>query len=163
MVSPKTSIQINTRGGFSLIEMITVIGIVTLVISGLSTIASMDSFRGYDWHGNRNLIISALQKARGQSINNMCFGAGCTDGLPHGVHLEIGKAIIFQGTTYAEGNRLNEIIPISTNIIISGATDVYFKKLTGNSATDVTINLSDSVGHSSVIDINTEGRINWTK
>ncbi len=161
MVSHKIFIQ--TKKGFSLFEILIVLGIFALVVTSLSAVVSMDTFRGYDWHGNRNLIISSLQKARSQSVNNMCFGAGCTDGLPHGVHFESGKAIIFQGLTYTAGNSLNEIIPISTNITSTGLTDVVFKELTGNVTTVGTINLSDSVGHSSVININSEGRISWTK
>ncbi len=160
MASPKIFIQTNT--GFTLIEIITVMGIFALVMAGLSAVTSMDTFRGYDWHGNRNLIISTLQKARSQAVNNMCFGAGCTDGLPHGVHLESGKAIVFQGNSYIAGNSINEIIPISTNIILAGLSDVVFKELTGNVTTVGTINLSDSTLHSSVVDINSEGRISWT-
>lgn len=124
---------------------------------------SMSSYRGYSFRNERNMLISILQKARSQATSNFCLGSLCPDGQPHGVHIDPGQYVIFQGTTYVSGNSLNEIIkPNLGNILINAPTDIVFAQLSGSVTTPGTITISDQAGHSSMISVNGEGQIIWT-
>ncbi len=43
------------------------------IVGGLGLIMSMDDFRGYSFRSERDTIVSALEKARSQSISNICL------------------------------------------------------------------------------------------
>ena len=152
------------RQGFTLIEILVVIGLLTFV-GGFTLIVSMDSFRGYSFRSERTMLVAVLQKARSQAVNNMCFGAGCTDGKPHGVHIAAGSYTIFQGASYVAGDPLNEVVvPQSKAIALSGTTDVVFTELSGAATTLPAgiegIRIKDTTGKdSSLVTINAEGRI----
>ncbi len=140
-----------------------VLGIMSIV-SGFSLFANMDSYRGYAFRGTRDMLVAVLQKARSQSINNMCFGSACTDGKPHGVHFTPGQYVIFQGASWAARDAaLDEIVKIeSANVQVSGP-DIVFAQLSGNaSPAGGVITVVDDASHSSVISVNGEGQILWT-
>jgi len=145
--------------GFTLIEIIVVMGLLT-AIAGLASFASFDTWHGYTFRGERNLLISILQEARSQSVNNICLGTGCDDGRPHGVHIENDKYIIFQGSAYDPADPLNQNIDASNSINHAGLTDVVFSQLSGSASPSGDIILSDSQ-RSATISINSEGRINY--
>lgn len=153
--------------GFTLIEILVVIGLFTIVGS-LALIVSMDDYRGFSTRNERDTLISILQRARSQSINNMCFGAFCTDGKSHGVHITSDSYTIFQGVSFAARDMdVDEVITIEDKgITLSGFTDVVFNALSGDATTAPlevwSLALIDSSGRVSTITVNSKGRITWT-
>lgn len=148
---------------FSLIELLVVMGIF-IMVAGLGLVVSFDSFHGYTFRDERDTIVGALQKARSQAVNNMCFGA-CTDGRAHGVHLAGGVGapyVVFQGTTFTAGDTINETISTKINSVSVTAADVVFSPLSGTvTGAPIVITVTDAT-HTSVITVESEGRIWWT-
>jgi hypothetical protein len=57
---------------------------------------------------------------------------------------------------------INASYPLNFSFNPIGTPSVVFKQLSGDVASAVTITISDNYHHTSVITINTEGRISWT-
>lgn len=155
---------------FTLIEIVVVLALF-VAIGGLSLIVSMDTFRSYTFKDERNLIVSALHKARSQAVSNMCFGSGCIDGKPHGVKvLTVGGVyhyVIFQGATYAGRTPAVDEVLVSDHptTVLAGFEEVVFMPLSGNGSTSPrTLSVSETGGtNSSVITVGAEGQITWTR
>lgn len=139
-----------------------VIGLIA-ILGSLGLAASMDSYRGYGFRNERDIIVGALQKARSQAMSNMCFG-GCTDGKPHGVSVQAQQYTIFQGLTYASRNSgYDETVPAASNgMQLNGLSEIVFSQLSGHVANPGTITISDQAGRASLVTINSEGQITWT-
>ena len=162
MALPKIYTHSRGKAGITLVEILIVIALFAFV-GGSALIISMDSYRGFSFRNERDVIISALQKARSQAINNMCFGASCTDGKAHGLHVASPNLTLFQGGSYSVADPLNEVISANNNsAVLSGLTDVVFAQLSGDVASPGTITVTDTSLHTSSITINSEGRITWT-
>lgn len=145
--------------GFTLIEIIIVTAILGIILS-LGLFIGVDFFRSYSLRSEENVIVSVLQKARGQSINNI-------NEKKHGVHFEVSpdlKYIIFEGPSYDPSNPTNTIIKSAYGITISGLPiDIIFEQLSGNCvscASPVEIKVNDGV-REYAIKINSEGQIDW--
>jgi len=133
------------------------------MVAGFSTIVSMDNYRSYSFSNERDLLVAILHKARNQAINNMCVGALCTDGKPHGVHITPGAYTIFQGATFAtRDSAVDEVIQTKAPVTVTGINDIVFSQLSGNASPVGTTTIADPTNHSSVISINSEGQISWT-
>lgn len=154
----------HTRG-FTLLESLVVLSIFTM-LGGLGLIVSLDSYRGYAFRGERDTIVRVLAKARSQSLSNVCIGATCTDGKPHGVRIATGGYTIFQGASYdARESGVDELIASqSSGVSISGGApiDVVFAQLSADVALPQSIMLVDDAGHSSAISVSAVGRISWS-
>ncbi len=162
----------NLNKGFTLMEVLLVIGLFSIVAS-LGLFVSLDSYNNSSFHNERGLLVSALMRARSQAINNVCLDATgvppCTDGKPHGVHIDNGvvtQYILFQGSTYSLTDATNEPVKTNYSITSSGANEVIFQELSANVAaaipTPVKITLQGGVNESSDISIGLEGQISWT-
>lgn len=150
----------NNQTGFTLIEIIVVVSLLA-AIGGLVALTDFDAWRGYTFRDERDLLISVLQKARSESVNNVCLGSVCSDGQPHGVKILPGKYVIFQGQSYAGRNpAFDEEIEASNSIIPSGITEVVFGQLNGDVSGPGDIIIGDAI-RTATISINNEGRINW--
>jgi prepilin-type N-terminal cleavage/methylation domain-containing protein len=164
MASRRVSIR-NKNSGFSLIEILIVLGIFAFV-AALTLFVSLDVYRGDSFHAEEDRLFTSLEKARSQAISNMCFGPGCTDGKPHGVHFATTQYTIFQGASWAtRDTALDEVVPIqSKTITVTGFTDVLFIQLVGtatfNPAGSNTLLLKDTAGKDvSTIYVTSEGRL----
>jgi prepilin-type N-terminal cleavage/methylation domain-containing protein len=158
--------------GFTMIEIAVVIGLLAIIAS-LSLFISTESYKGNNFRNERDLLVTSLQHARAQSINNVCVGNCGTpaDGKPHGVHIvddgngHISQYVVFQGITYNPTDPMNSIVDVKGKIsqILShgGLTDIYFSQLSGNANPTGSINLYDGVS-TSTITIGREGQILWT-
>lgn len=164
MASHKISIH---KRGFTLLEIIVVMALI-VIITGFGLIVNFDDYRGYSFRNERDTVAGVLQKARSQAVNNMCFGAGCTDGKPHGVYFGIpGQYVIFQGASYATRDvAVDEIIESENNTSsIAGMQSVVFSRLSGDasvSPANTPLTLIDGANHTSVFTIEPEGRIWWS-
>jgi prepilin-type N-terminal cleavage/methylation domain-containing protein len=161
------SLKISTRNsrGFTLLEVLVVMGLVLMVVA-FGLIFSFDDYRNTMFRNERDIAVNVLQKARNQAMNNMCFGAGCTDGKAHGVYFgTAGQYVIFQGNSYASRDAaVDEIIEAKNDAAsFSGLTSVVFNTLradasvTGGSTLTVT-----QAGKTSAITVEPEGRIWWS-
>jgi prepilin-type N-terminal cleavage/methylation domain-containing protein len=155
--------------GFTMIEVMMVMGLL-VIVSSLGLFMSMETLRGGSFRNDRAAAVSALQRARSLAVNNMCFGdeGDCGDeGKPHGVHFGTDEVVIFQGDSYDADAIANEVIKFDskTTKIGSGSADnIIFKRLSGDLAGGGTgsVSITDGMGHSSVVEVNSEGRIDWT-
>jgi Tfp pilus assembly protein FimT len=150
----------NRSSGFTLLEILIVIAM-SMLVGGFALFVSMETFRGSTFHSDRNLLVATLQRARAQAVNNVCIGV-CTDGKPHGVHIQSDTYVLFQGSSYSASDPLNAVFESSVTTIKTPATlDIVFSQLSGATSA-ATVTLSDAAGRSSVITINAEGQITWT-
>ncbi len=149
--------------GISLLELVIVIGLLS-VIAGLSMLASMDMYHAYLFHGERDKVVEALQKARGRAINNICFGAGCANGRPHGVRFESENDFVVFQAPYSPSDPANDEISFDASVSITDSApfEVIFTQLSGDSSVERDITVADDAGHTSVIHINSEGQILWS-
>ncbi len=153
--------------GFTLIEIIVVIAVFTIVL-GLGLFMTMDSYKGYSFRSERDVVVSVLGQARSRAVNNMYqtrWGV-CYD--------NVGKNyVLFRGSTYTAGAATNEPIPANQAVTLSGfplcssASWVVFEQLTGAlvpalvpHTQELAITITQDT-RSSVVSINNEGRINW--
>lgn len=129
----------------------------------------MEEYRGYTFRSEREILVSIFEKARSEAMNNYCIGPACSDGMPHGVHIDAiaHEYTIFQGSSYSASAPENEVIAGNPSVSLSGFTDVLFDQLTGKinpqlaHATDeITLTITQN-DRTSDIKINNEGRINW--
>lgn len=142
-----------------MLEVLLVIGMFA-VFAGFGLLVSMETYRGSNFHADRALLVSLLERARAQSMSNMCSGATCTDGAPHGVHIEAAKYVLFEGASYSSTDPENASFDADPSSSHSFAGDVLFTQLSGTT-TGATITLSGG-GRSSVLIVSPEGRITWT-
>ncbi|MDB5189568.1 MAG: hypothetical protein JWL82_525 [Parcubacteria group bacterium] len=159
-------ISVKSGKGFTLIEMLIVVSLITAV-AALGLFVSMDSFRSYHFHNERDTVVSTLQKARSQAMSNMCFGNSCTNGKPHGVYFGTkGSYVIFQGASYAARDTgVDEVIEAKdAAATITGFTSVVFARLSGDAVTlpQDTLTVTDESGKVSVITVTPQGRITWS-
>ena len=125
--------------GFSLIEVILVIAIISIMTS--LVILRKDSFSGkIDLENVAMSIDSKIKLAKSRSISAL-------DGKKHGIHFESDKVIIFKDDIYVEGAVENEVFIFSDKIEINlinlaGVGDnLIFKRLTGETENFGTIGI----------------------
>ena len=164
MKSLKTSIRSSGTRGFTLIEVLVVIGIFAM-LGAISLIISLDSYRGYMFRNERDTLITSLQKARSQSVNNVCYGT-CTNGRPHGVAFSPSQTIIFQGASFALRDvSADEVMNRSYNAVSvtpGSLGEVVFAQLSGDVATPGYVTITDGLAHTSTTTISSNGQISWT-
>lgn len=149
--------------GFTILEILVVIGLLS-VISSFALIVGMDSYRSYSFRADRDTLVSLLQRARSQSVNNLCIGSGsCTGGRPHGLAIFPDSYVLFQGSSYAlRDTAADERIPASTAILRTGLSEVVFAQLSGSAAPSGDITLKGGNGQISTTTISSVGQIVWT-
>lgn len=142
--------------GFTLIEILIVVGILAVLIAVVSP--AFSTMRNNEVLKSTTAdIVSAIDKARSQTLASV-------NSLEYGVHFESSKIVIFQGTTYSSGDANNEDIFISSPASISninltgGAVDVYFDRLSGAPSKTGTITVSVS-SSTKTITISTTGAV----
>lgn len=141
------------RAGFTLIEIIVVITIVAALAS-FGLWIGMDSYRGYSYRSQRDAFISALQKARLESMVNM-------NEVQHGVHIFSDRYTIFQVGNSAFDREIipgGNIVIASTDFTIPG--DIIFEQLSGEPSVVGKLTFGDGV-KTTEISINNEGQISW--
>lgn len=132
------------NSGFTLIEVLIALAILVVILS-LGLFLSFDFYKSFSAQSEKEVIVSILQKARSESMDNI-------NQVAHSVH--------FSNTplTYT---LMPENLPIvaSYKITITAPAlpfDVTFSQLSGASSNQ-TITLSNG----EIITINTQGQISW--
>jgi prepilin-type N-terminal cleavage/methylation domain-containing protein len=158
MESPKISTH---KKGFSLIEVCVVLGMLAIAGS-LALVVSMATYEGGSFNNEQNLLVSALQKARSQSMSAVCAGSACTAGVAHGVDIEPTQLVIFQGSSYNPGDEYNEYIPLpDAGVTFSGAHTIVFAELSGDASTPGDIGMSDITGRVATVSVGSDGQLVW--
>jgi prepilin-type N-terminal cleavage/methylation domain-containing protein len=140
------------KRGFSLIEILVVTSIIAM-LAGLGLIVGMDSIRQNTFQSEQRLLADVLEKARSRALHNMFES-------PHGVHIENAGYTIFRGSTYNATSPTNETFPKNPSFAVSGASDITFAQLSGNSSFAGVLMITDGI-RSRNISLNNEGRIDW--
>jgi len=146
--------------GISLIEIIIVIGIISIISAII--IPNLSSFRNQQAMVNtREDIISLLNEARNSTISSK-------NSTTYGVHFMTNTATLFEGTVFVDSVNNKEIvfnpsvlIPTTGGINLGGGNDVVFKRITGNTLNSGTIvlQLSSDASNQKVISISPVGVI----
>lgn len=123
------------KNGFTLIELIVVICIMTLMLAIFWPLG-MNFYRRETLNKTHQQIVWILKHARANAVNqenNSAFG----------VQLETGQAILFQGTSFT-GRQQNQDVTytLATSVNVSGAQTIIFAPNTGFVSAPLAINLS---------------------
>ncbi len=144
--------------GFTLIELLIVIAIFAILAS-MALFFSMDFYRTYSSNSEEITLVSALSKARAQSVANI-------NRNEHGVRVEPSGYTIFEGPSpLTWNNRItasDQVLTINSATKPSSSTDIVFARVTGNATCTAgcAINLSGD-GVTKSLTINAEGAILW--
>jgi type II secretory pathway pseudopilin PulG len=128
-----------TSKGFSLVEAIVLIAVSVLVLVGsIGVFSNLNKAEALD--KGAALIRSVFEEARSRTI----FSDGAS---VYGVHLERNKVVLFQGGSYSAGDLKNKVKNLGnyvelSSINLSGASEVLFQKLTGETGQGGTMVLS---------------------
>ena len=154
MRSPSISIRHQSIRGFTLIEILVVVGIFA-ILATYALFLSMDFYRRYSFRSERDILVNVLQRTRTRALSNINASA-------HGVRIEPGQYTIFQGSYNTSPDY--EVIKPNYNVTITtpvspSPLDIIFQPLTGDTAT-TSVTLSSDLNHSTIW-INPEGRISY--
>ena len=177
MVSPNTLAPAKSRfpsgvEGFTIIEVLVALGI-TMAMVSLGLFISLDFYKSSSLQSEKSIIISVLQKARSQSLDNI-------NEQRHGVRFFLDPSngnkltyLIFQcpHTCTVYPGTSTEDLPVVASYKASITNpslpfDVVFDQLSGDCVSEncttgpVSITLSDSVKSYNIL-INSEGGIDW--
>jgi prepilin-type N-terminal cleavage/methylation domain-containing protein len=138
--------------GFTLIEILVVVALFVLLVA-VSVIIAFDSINRSSVHGERDLIVLMLTGARTRALANV-------NQAKQGVYINNSTITLFEGDSYGSGTN-KRVTTRSSGVLVSpNPSEVVFDRVSGKIPSNVSITLT-SEGKSAVIDINTEGRIEW--
>lgn len=121
----------NIKNGFTLVEALVVIFLVTIISS--IVFMNLSQFRKEQvLRSTASNIVTFLNKAKQNTLSSI-------NSLNYGIHFESNKMILFAGSTYISSDPNNEIvifdsavsIPTSGGLNIGSSNDVIFTRLTG--------------------------------
>ena len=149
---PRTSTRNSPTRAFSIVEVLVVIGLLTMIFS-LGLFLSMDVWRGSSFRGERDLVLSLLYKARSRALSNI-------NENPHGLYINSaeGTYVLFEGESY-EAREQEQAFEMDSQISYSGENEFVFEPHEATTEGG-TLTISGQ-GKESTIDINYEGGINW--
>lgn len=141
---------INLSAGFTLFELLVVLGILTILLA-LGLPVTYDFYYRSIFESEYNLLFAALQQARGLSMVNHNESA-------HGVYTLSSDFVVFQGSSYA-GRTVSQdrLFPRSASVAISGPAELVFSALDGATASS-TYTLTQGTA-SRPIFVNSEGLV----
>jgi prepilin-type N-terminal cleavage/methylation domain-containing protein len=141
------------NAGFTLIESLITIALIAILASFL-TLAGLDMSQRHSFRNERGMLISALQLARAQAINNfMAKSRGFY------VSSSTKEYVIFSGDSYASSDAASHYAIPYGRSQLSGATEIVFHPLRADSSSS-TINISNGLV-TTTISVSSEGGIRW--
>ena len=144
--------------GFSLIEVMVVLVIMTILLS-MNLFFTSDTYQRTAFLSEKNTVITLLQTARTQALAN-------TNQKPHGVAFHpdaYDGYVLFVGSDFAHADpSLSQFIPASYPItfVVSSLQEVVFEQISGDSNYDGKVIIFDGNRNATTaITINYEGAI----
>ncbi len=153
MLEHCSPMKISVSNGFSLIEVLLVMGLLAIVVGV--------SFPIYQQTQNQNAAILAANAIE-QSVHRavMLARAGQQDGN-WGVRVVSGSVTLFQGDSYATRDAdYDESYDIPSTVTFSATPEMVFDKNTGFTGSDQTIAVSSASGGGTTLTISTSGVVN---
>jgi type II secretory pathway pseudopilin PulG len=148
--------------GMTYIEILVAISIFIL----LGTCVAPISFA---WYGatisrsSRSSLLIALRHARAESLENSCEGETCSAGMSHGVSIQPGSLVVFQGDSYASRDeRFDEVFESDASSDPDEASEVVFAASTADAPDPVVFVLHDRDGRNSTTSVGALGEISQT-
>jgi len=149
--------RLSTRG-FTFIEVIVVIALIA-IIAQVTLASDISFYQKKTFNDEVNSLYLLVMRARIASMHNVCFGIPCVDGKSHGVHIEIDRYVLFQGSDFSGRDVTeDEIVILSSSVSLTSSGDVVFKQLSGNTNEQI-VTVTDSAGRVAQILISEEGRL----
>lgn len=152
--------SVKTNKGFSIIEIMIVLGIFSLIM-GTGLFISTNSFENHYFISEEKLTASLLRAARSRALNNF-------NQSPHGLLISNNEFILFEGNNFNPENNDNENFPRNKSVEITSdfenendETIVVFENLTGRASPDEGSIFLKNKTSSSTIRIFYEGRIEY--
>lgn len=141
------------KKGFTLVELVLVIGILALlIVVSLPLAINFYKTRQFDVHENG--IVQALRRAQ---LKAMSVEEDCA----FGVRITSDQYVLFRGNSYAmRDSAFDEVFDLPDNLQVSGISEIVFSKLRGIPFSTGTITLTID-NQSEAININEMGRINY--
>lgn len=135
--------KLKRSGGFTLLELLTVIGIFTIIMS--ITFYFFGDLRKKEALEKDVASLTALVR------DARLLSVASKDASPFGVHLESDKAVLFEGSSYSVGGPNEKIVAFSREVYMSsyslngGGQDMIFARLIGDTESygSITLSLKD--------------------
>ena len=148
--------------GFTLIEALTIVGILIVLIA-----VSIPAFRFFQKESDLNNSVEEALNTLRLAQNKTIASEGASQ---YGVHFEAGKCVLFKGTTYNPSASDNEIhnLPQSVEIdkveLAGGGQEVVFARVTGttNQFGKVYFQLKTDISKTKTIYIENSGQVGLT-
>jgi prepilin-type N-terminal cleavage/methylation domain-containing protein len=139
---PNTRDKINNSNkGFSLIEILVVISIISIVLS-IAVINGRNFNNSIDLENTVKSVDAKIKLAKAYSI-------GAKNETNYGVHFEADKVVVFRGSAFIDGAPTNENFIFSSKIKINmpvnlagGGSDLVFDRLVGSTSNFGSIEMS---------------------
>jgi|GEM_PF-1036552 len=160
-ISPLDNMLVRTKNpiGFTLIEVLVVISIMTIVIAGVFSL-SLRSSSGTEIEADVLLVHSLLRQARAKSVAQVCSFGDCAFVPKQGVFVSMNSVTLFEGESYAiRGAEHDVIIPLHSNSSAESSGEILFLPGSGDTTKVQTITLSDEFGFSSTLTVSEAGGI----
>lgn len=127
--------------GFSLVEVLIVIGIMALITSVM--MFSGTAFRqSQALHEATQVVLSVINQARAHTLSSIGYSQ-------YGVRLESDRIIMFKGSSWPGTDHVTTALPAGvslSSVLAAGATEVVFRRVTGTTSQTGTITLTGSGG-----------------
>lgn len=165
MASPKAYIPnracAHSPRGFTLMEMLIVIGLV-LVIASAPLFIDLTNYRMDAFRAERGVIVTLLQKARADALNNI-------HEEPHGVAFfpadHPHSYVVFEGPSYAASAEASrEVTDMNYQIVFgpSSPPEIVFAQLDASTGFSGDVVIADTQrAATTTITVNPEGGISW--
>lgn len=148
-----------SNSGFTLVEMLLTIGIVS-VLAGLAISGGVASYGRGLARTDRLNAIGALREARDMALHGICTQIPCTVPASHGVHITQQTLVLFEGSSYASRYAPADVsMPLSGTRSITGANEIVFDAGTGNVRQASSFSMTGNDGRIEDMRINTYGAI----
>lgn len=149
---------LHDKSGFSLIEILIVISVISIVLS-ITVVAGRNFSDSINLENTVKGIDMKIKLAKSRSISAL-------NGTNHGVHFEADKIVVFEGDTFDALASTNEIFTFSDNIKINtpvgliGGNNLVFNRLIGstNNSGNISVEVINDPSKIKQIVINSNGQ-----
>ncbi|HXH27150.1 MAG TPA: type II secretion system protein [Candidatus Acidoferrum sp.] len=141
-------------GGFTLLEVLLSVGIITILVS-----LSLPIYATFVQKNDLDLTAQSLANTirRAQTYNR-----GAKNDSAWGVEVLSSSYVIFKGTTYAgRDTTADETSIIPASITPSGTAEIDFNKLAGTPTATASITLTSTTTDTRVINVNAKGMVDY--